>query len=233
MKKFKTLFFSVFTVMLLAVVAVSGVFAATRLTVNTDGKVTYTSQVLGIKLLATQNYDNGSPSISYLSSFSGFGSGCEHNETSNVCTLVDEYSNSSITVDLTTLSFTNLTDSLEVLLFVKNYGDRQFVPTFTATSDDTKLTVQTDYYLFDINENHIDPIDVTKLDSANAAAFVNSVETEIAGDEYITYTSGTPLNFNQTLAIRFVINIKSGETLSDGNTALNNFSYTLTFSQPS
>lgn len=233
MKNFKNLFFSVFTVLLLAVVGVTGVFAATNFYINNSGKVTYTAEPIGIKLLATEEYDdNGNSTVSYLS-LSGFGSGCDSSVSSSVYTVVDSYSNSTITANFFSPASSDNYDLVELTFCIKNYGDRSFIPNVNVVDLSPAMDVTTVKRLFD----SVDPIGAFKTASTTASSFNSSIESEITGNNYSSWTDGSVLTRNQTLVVKiFITFTEEISNVSDGGTGFklnpSVFSVSFTFADP-
>ena len=202
MKKLRNILLAFFS---LAMVFIFGmeVFAAVAVNVTITGHVEYTPYEIGAEIWATNTYlESGVRDDSTYLTISGSGS-----FTNNVYEISGTARNfTGITADLRNIMIVNASDSQEVLLFIKNEGERYIIPIVDYSVENEEMVdITIEYYYFDLSETgHQDPLTI-KGNSASATAFVSSVQSEIDDDHYSAWNTNSSIDYEDVLCIRMLI----------------------------
>ena len=208
MKKLRNILLAFFSLAMVFIFGIE-VFAAVVVNFSITGHVEYYPYEIGAKIWATTAYIEGAVrgDSSYLILNGEAGA-----YSNNIYTISGaEQSYSNITTSLSNVVFANASDQEEILIFLKNEGDRYIIPSIEfVASQESQLSVTTEYYYFDISETgQQDPLTI-KANSASSTAFVSSIQTEITGNHYSAWTSSSSIDNHDVLCIRILIAPRGG-----------------------
>lgn len=193
------------------------VFAAVIINLTIDGRVRYYSSEIGAKIWGTTTYNEGGSSYGDSSYLPITGSGTYENNVYYILGAENSYSN--ITASINEMQIEHSNDEIEILIFIKNIGDRYILPNIEAVSEhEESLDVTTTYYYFDISETgQSDPLTI-KENSATASAFTTSIRSEITNNHYSVWASNSSIDNNDVMCAKLSVKISSLSS-GDVNTA--------------
>ena len=137
MKKLRNILLAFFSLAMVFIFGIE-VFAAVAVNVTITGHVEYTPYEIGAEIWATNTYlENGTRGDSTYLTIGGNPNGSFSN---NVYLISGTERNfSGITANLRNIAIVNSTDSQEVLLFVKNEGERYIIPNVGYTIEHEEM----------------------------------------------------------------------------------------------
>ena len=199
MRKFKIFLFSVFCFALVAMFSIE-VFAATYLTVNISGNISFMATDIGGSVWGAYSTTAGGTSYLNIAGASNY-----------VCTVTGtESSYSGINATMPNLSFDYATDTISVYVFIKNVGSRFIMPQVTVNcSDTTNIVSSTETMFFDISAGHIDPLNL-KGSSGSASSYITSINGEINGGRVSAFSSNASIDNRDTYLCRITFSVVDG-----------------------
>lgn len=208
MKKLRNILLAFFSLAMVFIFGIE-VFAAVAVNVTITGHVEYTPYEIGAEIWATNTYlESGTRDDSTYLTIGGNPNGSFSNNVYLISGTARNFS--GITANLRNIAIVNSTDSQEVLLFVKNEGERYIIPNVGYTIEHEEMVdITFEYYYFDLSETgQQDPLTL-KDNSASATAFVASVQFEIDDNHYSAWGSNSSIDYEDVLCIRVLISPNS------------------------
>jgi len=216
MRRFKTIMFAIFSTALVALFGFE-VLAAVYLNITIHGDVEYYATEIGASIWGTYSYNpEGEPGTARYLALSG-GGGSVTDDVYEVTGNETSYSNISANIGSTL--FTGVSDTLTLLVFIKNTGDRYIIPTVNVTfTDTTHITSSTDNIFFDISAGNTDPLTL-KQNAATASIFVEDITDEIDDGNYYVFNANSSIDNEDVYVARITISLQN--VSGDGNLNIN------------
>ena len=211
MKKFKIILFSILSVLIVAIFGTE-VFAAVIMNFTLTANVQYYATEISAEIWATKAYNPlGVQGDSTYLTISGGSGGTYSNGIYSITGAANSYDN--ISANAGSAVFSDVTDEFEMYVFIKNNGDRNILPGVTVDcSNEENVTLDFDYYYFDVSvSGQINPY-TTKSSSATATAFISAIETEITNNNYSPWQLNSSIDYSDVLCIRILVTISSSAT---------------------
>jgi len=188
------------------------VFAAVFLTLRVDGRVTYKAKELGADIWGVHfvNKKGGSNDADYLQLYTNdpTSTGTFSNNVYHETGTSESYSN--IQANIGSVELSDLSDLVEIYVFVKNTGDRNIIPNISATSSDTTIIQSSaELMFFDVSINHVDALQ-KKTDSSKAINYLTLINNEIDAGRYSEFTDNSSIDYNDTFLAKITFTIDTG-----------------------
>lgn len=186
-------------------IATAEIWGATQMYLRMQGEITYSATEIGAKIWGTYSVNSGSTAgtASWMSMTGGSGSSSD-----GVYTVSGrENELSGITCNLGTFPLEDTSKSVELMVFVKNIGDRYILPNVTISPNVSYLDFITDQYYYNYVEGASDLLAMKP--NYTATSYVSAIKGLVSNSTLTAFQSNSSIDQNDTYVIKVSIKLNS------------------------